>query len=91
MFQRTPNFVLPARNQPLNREELDEVKATYPERRANAKLTPGGSSTSGGTRNALEVSQEEREEAWEAAWQQGGTMIIRRFRTSWSATKLITC
>src|ERR1700685_3694488 len=31
VFQRTPNFSIPAGNRPLSAEELDDIKAGYPE------------------------------------------------------------
>ena len=40
IFQRTPSFTLPARNEPLPRNALQEVKARYKERRAEARRHP---------------------------------------------------
>ncbi len=31
VFQRTPNYAIPAQNRPLGSEEIREVKANYPE------------------------------------------------------------
>lgn len=33
VFQRTPNFSVPARNAPLSPQEQAEIKAGYPQRR----------------------------------------------------------
>ena len=43
VFQRSPNYSIPARNRPLTPEFVAEVKATYPERRRLSRLSGGGS------------------------------------------------
>ena len=37
VFQRTPNYTIPARNRPLDPEEVRAIKARYPEFRAEAR------------------------------------------------------
>jgi len=72
VFQRTPNYAIPAQNRPLKTEEILEVKAKYPELRAQAKTTPGGFNFVPNDISALEVSAEERNQEFEQRWQAGG-------------------
>ena len=75
VFQRTANFSLPARNMPMPEEKERRHKAEYAARRAAAMETPfaiGGHPKP--TRSALEVSEDERNKAYEAKWQEGGSI-----------------
>jgi len=75
VFQRTANFSLPARNAPMEPERESRHKAEYPARRAAAADTPfaiGGHAKP--TRSALEVPDDERNEAYESKWQEGGSI-----------------
>ena len=72
VFQRTPNFSMPARNRPLHRDELREAKATYRERRAVSRVSQRGTPFPMATKSALEVTPKEREAKFEAAWADGG-------------------
>jgi cyclohexanone monooxygenase len=75
VFQRTANFSLPARNEPMSEEKERRHKAEYPQRRAAAMETPfaiGGHAKP--TRSALEVDKAERDAAYEAKWQEGGSI-----------------
>ena len=42
VFQRTPNFSMPARNKPLAPEFMAEIKANYPEVWERVRRHPGG-------------------------------------------------
>jgi len=75
VFQRTANFSLPARNGPMDLERERSHKADYPARRRAAYDTPfaiGGYPRP--TKSALEVPEEERNAAYEAKWQEGGSI-----------------
>jgi cyclohexanone monooxygenase len=75
VFQRTANFSLPARNAPMDAERERKHKAEYPERRRAAADTPfaiGGHAKP--TRSALDVPEDERTAAYEAKWQEGGSI-----------------
>ncbi|WP_374448164.1 flavin-containing monooxygenase [Stella sp.] len=75
VFQRTANFSLPARNQPMDPEFERAFKAEYRRRREEAKRTPVGvSGFLAPTRSALAIPAEERERRYEELWQQGGTI-----------------
>jgi cyclohexanone monooxygenase len=72
VFQRTPNFSVPARNAQLDPETQRLVKATYPERRRKARVSRIGLALDPPVRGALEDSPEERVRTYEAGWRKGG-------------------
>ncbi|MBM7808719.1 cyclohexanone monooxygenase [Geodermatophilus bullaregiensis] len=68
VFQRTPNFVLPARNHPIDPEHQRSVKARYDEVRRAARESGFGIAVPTPTKSALEVSPEERQARYESVW-----------------------
>jgi cyclohexanone monooxygenase len=79
VFQRTPNFSLPANDGPLSPEVEQAVKATYPERRAAARASAGGFAVPAPTAGALDVDDAERTATFEKAWQVGGNTLQLTF------------
>ena len=79
VFQRTPSYTLPARNVSLTAESLDEVKASYAERRALARRHPAGHLRPLGKRATFSYSDEERRKEFEGAWQRGGLDLFGVF------------
>ncbi|MFJ5933927.1 flavin-containing monooxygenase [Streptomyces sp. NPDC093071] len=71
VFQRTPAYVLPARNRPLRATERSALKARYPEFREAQRRSRGGTVFAPPTRSALEADEAERTAAYEAAWDEG--------------------
>jgi cyclohexanone monooxygenase len=71
VFQRTPNFTMPARNRALPKDEHDAMKAIYPTHRQAARTSGFGVPVEEPTRSALEVSKEERDAVYEIGWQSG--------------------
>jgi cyclohexanone monooxygenase len=75
VFQRTANFSLPARNQPIEPDKERSHKANYAERRRAAFDTPFGiAGHPAPTKSALDVTHEERLRAYEAKWAEGGSI-----------------
>ena len=75
VFQRTANFSLPARNGPLDPEIERRHKEEYEARRLAAYDTPFGiAGFPAPTRSALEANEEERRQAYEAKWAEGGSI-----------------
>ena len=75
VFQRTANFILPARNRPHDPETVRQHKAAYAERRQAAYDTPFGiAGYPPPTKKALEAASEERRAQYEAKWQEGGSI-----------------
>ena len=72
VFQRTANFSVPAANAPVTDDEDRAVKAGYAERRARAVNSPTGLGFVPNRKSALEVTPEEREQVYEAAWNRLG-------------------
>jgi cyclohexanone monooxygenase len=75
VFQRTANFSLPARNEPMTDAREQPHKATYSERRKAAYETSFGiAGYPPPTQSALEVPEEERTAIYEAKWAEGGSI-----------------
>ncbi|GGE48675.1 cyclohexanone monooxygenase [Marinicauda pacifica] len=72
VFQRTANYSVPAANAPVSDEEDRAVKAAYRERREKARNSPSGLGFIPDPRSATEVDADERERAFEAAWNRLG-------------------
>jgi cyclohexanone monooxygenase len=71
VFQRTPNFTLPAGNRPLGEQEIRERKAGYAEYRDKLRNARTGFLKPEPDAGALSVSAQEREAAYDAAWESG--------------------
>ena len=80
IFQRTANYSIPAANSPISEVEDRAVKATYPERREAARNSPSGLGFVPDTRSAIEVPADEREAAFEAAWNRLGFGFALTFK-----------
>lgn len=73
VFQRTPQYSIPARHETVDRRFLDEeVKPNYDEILEKARWSAGGFPYDPSERSALEVSAKERKEAYEYGWNAGG-------------------
>ncbi len=73
VFQRTPNYSVPAHNGPLNQDSLAVWKANRAENRHKERISSGGFlSSNPNEKSALEVSEAERRAEFEARWAVGG-------------------
>ena len=79
VFQRTPNFSIPAGNRRLSDQELAEIKAGYPERRRLSWRSSGGSPHITAPKPTLEYTPAERRAAFEKRWQLGGVLYSKTF------------
>ena len=79
IFQRTAHYAVPAHNGPISEERVREVKANYPEIRARAKKSATGFDQTFGEKEALKVSEEEREREFEKRWAHGGLPFLSAF------------
>jgi cyclohexanone monooxygenase len=69
VFQRTPNYSVPAHNGPVDPTWEASVRADYPTYRRSLRQTRGGMRMPlGTTRSALEATEAEREASFEEAW-----------------------
>jgi cation diffusion facilitator CzcD-associated flavoprotein CzcO len=77
VFQRTPNYTVPARNTPLSAEQLADIKANYREIRRKARESFGGFPYDPSDKSAMEVTPEERQSTYEQLWaEEGGFKFI---------------
>ena len=76
VFQRTPNYAVPARNGPMSAKEIKDTKANYPALREKAATTRNGQLTEPNAQSAMAVNDRERQEQYEARWQRGGLAFI---------------
>jgi cyclohexanone monooxygenase len=77
VLQRTPNFVVPARNQPLSDAKQAAWKAEYADYRAQARQV--GTLYDFSTTPALSVSAEAREAEYSRRWELGGVNFVHAF------------
>jgi cyclohexanone monooxygenase len=92
VFQRTPNFTMPARNAPLTPEQIADFKARYPELRERARHSPNGTLRKNYAESALTAPEDVRRERFEYGWQRGGNDIVGSFNdfmTNKSANDLL--
>ena len=75
VFQRTPNYDIPARNRPLDTEYVQEVKAEYPELWEKARASGFGLPYQVVEGSAAEAPPEERQQRYQRAWDKGGFYI----------------
>jgi cation diffusion facilitator CzcD-associated flavoprotein CzcO len=76
VFQRTPNFSLPAGNRPLTDREITDRKANYRQWREAQRTSGFGVPVRAATKSALEATEEERDAAYQAAWDHGSLIPI---------------
>ncbi|WP_240630924.1 NAD(P)/FAD-dependent oxidoreductase [Mycolicibacterium sp. GF69] len=79
VFQRTPNYSVPAGNRPLSDEDRAQIKATYAERRRLSWRSGGGSPHIAHPKLTLQVTPEERWAAFEKRWELGGVLFSKTF------------
>lgn len=77
VFQRTPNYSVPARNYPLTADYQASRKATYREYRERAKVSGGGHTAIPPTKSALEEAEADRLREYERRWELGGAPLMQ--------------
>jgi cyclohexanone monooxygenase len=76
VFQRTPNFVLPAHNHPIDPEHQRSVKARYGEYRQANRESAFGIAGPAPTKSALEASEEERHAYYSRVWHDRDNSLV---------------
>ena len=80
VFQRTPNFSIPARNEPMDDVYERSWKDNYAALRERARDdTTSGTVYEKSTRKAHETTPEERQREYERRWQKGGVAFMHSF------------
>jgi cyclohexanone monooxygenase len=81
VFQRTPNFSLPAFNRAIAPEADAWYKQHYAQRREKARYSAGGIAAHPlAHKNALDVPHEEREREYDMGWQRGSTGYSKLYK-----------
>ena len=80
VFQRTAQYSVPARNQPLSDEFRRYVRGHHEEIREVCRSTPNGHPFRIAERKVSDVGPAEREAIYEAAWEKGGLQFRATFR-----------
>ncbi len=81
VFQRSPQWSIPARNRPVDADLVAEIKADYAGFRARNRLEPGAqmSHVPVNDVSAKAVGEAERERVFEQRWQEGGFAFYGSF------------
>lgn len=82
LFQRHAQYTVPASRRPVTKEEREKINSTYDETWELARNSRSGSGFVETTTAAMSVSEEERRQVYQAAWDDGGSM--RFFLTTFS-------
>lgn len=80
VFQRTANYSVPARNAPLTRDFQRYIKENHAAIRHATRRTGNGQPFSIEDRSVFDVTPEQRQQLYEAAWDKGGLQFRATFR-----------
>lgn len=72
VFQRTPNFSVPARNAAISDAEDAAIKSDYADRRIRARNSPSGLGVPPNKQSALDAEPDERQRHYDAQWETAG-------------------
>lgn len=98
VFQRTPNYSVPAQNAPIDPDHVAHVKANYADFRARNKANHAafGADFPRHLDSVLEATPEERERRFEAHWAHGGFAFLAAFgdigldmQANWHAAEFV--
>ena len=79
VFQRTPNYAVPARNRPLANDEYAEIHENYDDIWERARDSRLGMPFEPDENSARTLSEAEMREILEKRWQQGGFRFLHAF------------
>ena len=79
VFQRSPNFSVPAHNGPMSKNTWESIRHDVPGARKRLLASQGGRHITPGTSKAADLTPEQREQALEEAWAYGGHVFQRVF------------
>jgi cation diffusion facilitator CzcD-associated flavoprotein CzcO len=80
VFQRTPTYSVPAHNGPLSDEFKQYFRENHEEVRKVVESTPNGHPFRITERKVFDVTPEERQKIYEAAWEKGGLQFRACFQ-----------
>jgi cation diffusion facilitator CzcD-associated flavoprotein CzcO len=76
VFQRTPQYMIPARHGTVDKAVLDEIKQHYEETYDKARWSVGGFPYDITERSVFDVDDDERNAIFEQEWENGGFRFI---------------
>lgn len=81
VFQRTPNYSIPAQNKPLDPGKQADIKANYAEFRARGRMSPAafGAGFAFNPSSVFDASPEERKANFEEFWKHGGFNFLAAY------------
>lgn len=79
VFQRTPQYSVPAKNHPYTAEFLEKSKENYHSMRELMRNSVGGMAFKYGENSVLDHTPEQRREFLEAAWEKGGWAVLSAY------------
>jgi cyclohexanone monooxygenase len=82
VFQRTPQYSVPARNAPLDKAEEARIKANYQAYRAKNNSQPFAQDLDIPAQGTFEVSDDERHRRYEECWDKGGLGMMIAYADS---------
>lgn len=84
VFQRTPAYIMPARNEPLDADYIAEIKANYPEIWRKAKAHRAGQPYDPPTLSFHDIDEAEARRLQEDYWQRGGLRVVQLFKDAYT-------
>ncbi len=79
VFQRTPNFSMPARNTPMDPDYQERVKSNYDDFRKPFVAALLGTALWPGESPGTEATPEQRQETFEGFWEAGGLGLVSSY------------
>lgn len=79
VYQRTPNYIIPARNHRLTEEDYEEIRANYDEIWETARSTQSGHPYEYTYPSVEGLSEEEIQTALDEGWEKGGFRFFHTF------------
>ena len=80
VFQRTPNFSIPAHNAPLQQEQRDKNKAMFQDLRREAEtFIPARAGGATQIPKAMDLNDEDRQQRYEQHWEMGGVAFMASY------------
>ncbi|MGD9934470.1 MAG: flavin-containing monooxygenase [Dehalococcoidia bacterium] len=80
VFQRTPNYSLPAANYMLDRDKIDHYRSNFQAIKAEARKSRSGIVIQPPDKSVFDVPVEEREKEFSERWVQGGFQMIQAYK-----------
>lgn len=80
VFQRTPQYSLPARDKPLDPEYINEVKRNFWEIRKKIRTIGSTAFSDLNSCSALDAASEERRKVYEKYWEMGGSSFMSAYK-----------